>query len=189
MKRYEILDEILAHVWSYVEEAVHGRENAMTTPVFATDGPGARTVALRAFDSSQRSLSFHTDVRSEKVKQIGDNPRARWVAWDADLSQQFQFCGSTTVHTADAFADEMWASQPEENLGFYYKSLRPGEPIDSPVSCIDRDVVSEEEARENFAAVRTVVDEITWLHLHPEIEYRARFAWDGEAFRGEWIVP
>lgn len=189
MKRYDILDDIFAHVWSYVEAAVHERNNAMTTPVFATHGPAARTVALRAFDPQKRSLIFHTDARSAKVNQIGENPRASWVGWDERLSQQFQLIGTTTVHTNDEFAERLWESEPEENLDFYYKTLAPGSGIDGPVKCVDRDAVSSERARENFAAVRTVVDEIVWLHLHPEIEYRARFRWDGEAFRGEWIVP
>jgi hypothetical protein len=47
------------------------------------------------------------------------------------------------------------------------------------------------DGRPHFAVVRTVIDEIDWLHLHPEGHYRAhyRFEADQEQFAGTWIVP
>lgn len=189
MQRFRELDDLLDHIWSYVRDGVENRQNAMTTPVFATDGPAARTVALRRCDVDTRRLMFHTDVRSQKVDQLAETPRAVWVGWDESSSQQFQFAGRTTVHADDAVADDLWATEPEENLGFYYKRAAPGDVLDQPVNCLEPAKISDERAREHFAAVRTIVDEITWLHLHPNIEYRARFRWDGERFEGEWIVP
>lgn len=189
MKRYEALEEILAHIWSYVEEGVGGGDNAMSTPVFATRGPGARTVALRDVDRNMREFLFHTDVRSPKVEQLVGHSQAVWVGWDPDLSQQFQFMGETTVHRTDDLADAMWESESQENLDFYYKRIAPGKTIEEPMSVVDREEISEKRARKYFATVRTVVDEIVWLHIHPDLEYRARFEWTGSSFEGEWIVP
>ncbi len=189
MDRFDQLDELRAHIFDYLEAAVRDRDNAMTTPVFATDGPGVRTVALRQFNLEERALLFHTDLRSKKVEQIEDNPRAIWLAWDKSLSQQFRLAGHTTVHADDEVADALWESEPDEDLEFYYKTSPPGARAEKPTSGINTKAMSEEVARTNFAAVRTVVDEIVWLHIPPTGEYQARFEWDGEEFEGHWVVP
>jgi len=189
MKRFQNLDNVLEHIFKYLKDAVADRQNALTTPVFSTGGPAARTVALREAVIDDRRLLFHTDIRSAKVDQLRDTPSAVWVAWQRDSSQQFQFSGPTSIHSDDGIADRVWHVQSADSREFYYKKAVPGEPIDGPRSCIDVDAISDEDARANFAVVKTVIDEITWLHLHPDGEYRARFNWDGQRFVGNWIVP
>ncbi len=189
MKRFQSLDAVLEHIRIYLHDAVDDRQKAFTTPVVATDGPAARTVALRDVNIDDRTLLFHTDVRSAKIDELRDTPSAMWVAWEPEISQQFQFSGSTSIHTDGDIADRVWQLQSTDNRAFYYKDAVPGEPIDRPASCIDVDAISDDEARSNFAVVRTVIDQITWLHLHPDGEYRARFHWDGDRFTGDWIVP
>ncbi|MFW6053362.1 MAG: pyridoxamine 5'-phosphate oxidase family protein, partial [Persicimonas sp.] len=141
MDRFEDLDELREHILGYIEAAVRHRDNAMTTPVFATDGPGARTVALRQFAPDQRALLFHTDMRSKKVEQLEDNPRAIWLAWDRSLSQQFRLVGPTTVHADDDIADALWESEPDEDLAFYYKTSPPGARAEKPTSGINTKVM------------------------------------------------
>lgn len=189
MERFDALDALLDHIWTYAQAAVRERDNALTTPTLATAGPGARTVALRQMNRRERTLVFHTDARSQKVEQLEDEPYAIWLGWDAQLSQQFHLSGRTTVHRDDALADQLWESEPEENLGFYYKSAPPGSHIDAPSSGIDTDTISDEIARTHFVAVRTVVERIDWLHLHPRGEYRARFVWNANAFDHTWVTP
>lgn len=189
MERFDDLDRLLDHLWSYATAAVDNRDNAMTTPALATTGPAVRTVALRRTDRDDRVLACHTDIRSAKVEQLDEQPRAVWMAWDPDISQQFQFAGTTSIHTDDEIADAMWRTEPAENLGFYYKPDAPGDRLDEPGSSIDTDAVCEDRARQHFGVVRTIVDQITWVHLHPDVEYRARFTFDDGEFRGRWIVP
>lgn len=185
----EDLQQLLDHIWTYAQSGVDERDNAMTTPVFATAGPAARTVALRRVHRARRILAFHTDVRSAKVGQLQRTARAVWVGWDDELGEQFQLEGPTTVHTDDEIADAMWVREPDENLKFYFKTKAPGERIDAPGSTIDEAGVDEQRARANFAVVRTVVDQITWLDLQPDREHRARFRFEENGFSGEWIVP
>jgi len=47
------------------------------------------------------------------------------------------------------------------------------------------------EGRPYFAVIRTVIDEVDWLHLHPEGHYRAQFQFhpDADRFEGTWVVP
>lgn len=191
---YDDLDDLLEHIWNYVESAVIDRANAMTAPAFATagpDGPSVRTVALRRANRGSRALVFHTDARSHKVRELEETPIAVWMAWDASNSEQLQLRGRTSIHREDEVASTMWESLPDDELAFYYKPQAPGSSADGPVSGIQPDALDESEARRKFAVVRTVVDEIKWLHVakSPDDERQARFDWDGKRFVGEWVVP
>lgn len=189
MRRFTNLDHLLRHIWSYANEGARMRDNAMSWPVFVTNGPGARTVALRTCDPEKRLFTFHTDRRSRKVRQLEENPRSLWLAFDRKINQQFQFFGATTIHTDDDFADSIWEREAPEELAFYFKKVLPAQKLEAPGTGMDFDNITEEEARQNFAALRTEIDEIIWQHLHPEGEYRARFVWNGKKFIGSWIVP
>ncbi len=189
MSRPKTLEEVLESLWAYVERGARLRDNAMTTPIFVTAGPGARTISLRDVDRESRSLFFHGDLRSRKVEEIRRDPNTIWVAWDAEVKQQFQFRGPTAIHIDDEVADRFWEEESPDELVFYFKESGPGTPVDRPTSGVDIDAMSEEEARSYFAVFRTEVEEILWHGLYPDQEIRARFRWDGEAFQGEWILP
>lgn len=191
-ERFEDLSTLLDHLWEYTIKGVRLNKNAMAAPAFATSGPrgpAVRTVVPRSVDRHKRTLDFHTDLRSPKVAHVRTNPRVAWMAWDKEQSQQFQFFGRATVHADDDVADSMWSDQSIDNLEFYFKSSPPGAALDSAGSGIDIYNVEEGEAREHFCVIRTVIDEIIWVHLHPEGEYRARFQFEDGRFKGRWIVP
>ena len=189
MERFEELSALLDHIWTYVESAVDTRDKAFATPAFATMGPEVRSVALRRVDRSQRELSFHTDRRSKKIGDLRAHPEAVWHAWEPEISQQFRLAGRSYVHRDDTLADQMWEGLPEDQRTFYFKASPPGTSTDKPESGIDREEVSEDAARSNFVVVRTEIEQILWLHLHPQGDYRARFDWRGEHFEGSWIIP
>ncbi|RAL23114.1 hypothetical protein DL240_09535 [Lujinxingia litoralis] len=190
--RYTSLDEVLAHLWSYAARGARYRDNAMATPIFVSTavegGPSARTVVLREVEEG-RALLCHTDRRSRKVAELAEEPRSIWVTYDRQEHQQFQFIGRSSVHTDDDVADRMWAEESPDELVFYFKRSRPSEGAAGPTSAQDFESVSEDEARGNFAVVRTEIEAIMWQHVHPEGEYRARFEWDGGRWVGTWLIP
>lgn len=79
----------------WFDEAVAGRvpePNAMTLATASADGaPDARTVLLKGVDG--RGLSFYTDYRSAKGRQLDANPRATLVFWWAELERQVRVSG------------------------------------------------------------------------------------------------
>ncbi len=162
------------------------------------DQPQLRSVVLRAAARTERRLSFHSDRRAEKIKAIQACDRIAWHGWDPDTSEQIRLQGTATIHTDDAVADEMWATQDPSALALYPHPATPGAPLDAPDDGL-QDSVKEEpitradvaDGRQYFAVVRTVIDTIDWLHLHPEGHYRARFQLDPEqtGVEGSWVVP
>lgn len=190
MDRYTDLDTLLDHVWTYVTDASTTSQHPFRTPVFGTvsaNAPRLRTVVLRTADRAARTMGFHTDRRSHKIEQIRSTPRVVWQGWDRDRSQQFRLRGAASIHTDDDVADALWTAASDDERRLYRCSTAPGTPIEAP----DHELDDTTPGRPHFAVIRTVVDEIDWLHLHPDGHYRARFHYDTghDAWDGQWVVP
>ena len=201
MDRLTSLDEVHERVWERLSAAAEEPGHPLRLLTFGTvddDTPQLRTVVLRETAPSARRLAFHCDRRSKKVTQIEANDRVAWLGWDPETGEQVRLHGTATVHREDKVADAMWAAESPRSLDVYMRSGTPGTPLDAPDDLLPATVTDEpvteadvEEGRQHFAVVRTVIDEIEWLHLHPEGHYRARFSvdTDGDAVDGTWIVP
>lgn len=201
MDRYGDLSTVRTRVWRRLSVAAEEPGHPYRTLTFGTaqaDAPHLRTVVLRAANRDHRRLAFHSDRRSQKIDDIRATGQIAWLGWDRETAEQVRLQGRATVHTDDAVADAMWEAQAPASLDVYAGTTAPGTPVDAPDDGLDAAVKREPVTRSDvaagrpyFAVVRTVIDEIDWLHLHPDGHYRARFAYDAdaEAFEGSWILP
>jgi hypothetical protein len=204
MDRLSDLDALIDFVWTTVTDGAGNPEHPFYTPTFVTRGqplkdgyPNARTVVLRQADRDERMLLFHSDRRARKVEDIKTDPRIIWHHWNPDTSVQLRLKGRAAVHTSSDVAEALWADATPRQKMLYLKDEEPGAPVDTPRSGIPDEVEQAESlidddveaGRAYFAAVRTVIDEITFLHLHPEGHYRARLVWTGNAWEGSWVIP
>lgn len=199
MKRLTDLNDVLDRVWEQFDAAADDPGHPFRTLSFGTakdNTPHLRTVVLRDADPDTRQLAFHSDRRAQKISDIDANDRVAWLGWAPETSEQVRLHGTATVHTDDDVADAFWAAEDPASLAVYIRSDEPGTPLDAPGggSQMQGEEVSRadvEAGREHFALVRTVIDEIDWLHLHPDGHYRARFQFshDAQAFDGTWIAP
>lgn len=201
MDRYTDLDTVLERVWKRLERAAREPGHPYRTLTFGTAQDGQshlRTVVLRSADSNEWRLAFHTDRRSQKVEDVRAQERVAWCGWDPEAREQVRLRGTATVYTDDPVADEMWTAQDPASLAVYPRSSAPGTPLDAPddggqAAVKGASITREDVApgRPYFAVVRTVIDEIDWLHLHPDGHYRAQFREkpDRSAFEGTWVVP
>ena len=201
MDRYTNLETVLDRVWQRLTQAAEQSGHPYRTLTFGTaqnSQPHLRTVVLRETDSEERRLAFHTNRHSQKVADLEGGSRIVWHGWDAEAREQIRLRGTATVHTDDAVAEAMWESQSPRSLAVFPHTDPPGTPLDAPddglrASVQERPISREDvaEGRRHFAVVRTVIDEIDWLHLHPEGHYRAQFQFrpDQQRFEGTWVVP
>lgn len=201
MTRFTNLDAVLDHVWDQLETAAESPSHTYRYLTFGTvheQVPDLRTVVLRQVEEGERCLQFHTDRRSGKVEALQHNDRIAWHGWDPDTRQQIRLYGTASVHLDDDVAMDLWETQSPESLAVYVRPSAPGTPLDEPDDGLRPAVKSEPiteddvaEGRQRFAAIRTVVDRIVWLHLHPDGHYRARFEYqsDKQSFEGTWVVP
>ena len=202
--RYTDLETLHTHVWDDIEAAAEDSGHPYRQITFGTvheNAPDLRTVILRTADADERVLQFHSDRRSRKVTALRDNDRIAWHAWDPDALEQIRLYGRATVHLDDDVAMALWESQSPSSLTVFTRPSAPGTPLSTPDDGL-REAVKEEPiteddvapGRQHFAAIRTVIDRLEWLHLHPDGHYRAQFEYpDGEegedGYEATWLVP
>lgn len=200
MQRHTDLEKLLYHIWEEIERGVRDAEHPYRAPVFATvgaDTPRVRSVILRRADRKTRSLLFHTDRRSQKIGEIQYNSQVVWHFWSPQSGEQLRLRGEAFLHFDDALADEVWQASHPKSLKLYMKPTPPGTKVERPNSGLVDAVESVRlesheqvaQGRQYFTVVRTQINAIDFLHLHPEGNYRASFQWDGTEEHRSWIIP
>ncbi|MCA9033788.1 MAG: pyridoxamine 5'-phosphate oxidase family protein [Planctomycetaceae bacterium] len=183
--------------WRHLSAAVDDRDHPWRLPVMATTSPiGAkqRTLVLRKVDVFEKTLWFHTDIRSAKVAQIQADPRASLLFYDQALGVQLQLCGVCTIHTTDSVADTVWSTAAPETLRAYLGLLAPGTEtaasnVNLPENVRGRIPTRDEVqgGRRNFAVIIFEVQNADWLHLSRNGNIRAYFDIISKTRR--WITP
>lgn len=176
------------------------RKSAFHTPVIASVAangePRQRVMVLRKCDQSTRTMRFHTDVRSDKVTEIGDGAVVSVLGYDAIAKIQIRVSGRATVASEGVAADSAWEAANASSRRCYLASLGPGTVDDEPTSGLPTSVegrvpeMHETEAgRKNFAVMMVTLDALEWLYLAHNGHRRARFVWDDGEWRGMWLIP
>lgn len=100
--------------------------NAMTLATVSADGqPSARTVLLKGFDA--RGLSFFTNHRSQKGRELAHNPKAALTIYWRERERQVCLCGTVSLlgrEECDAYFQSRpygsqigaWASEQSERI-------------------------------------------------------------------------
>jgi pyridoxamine 5'-phosphate oxidase len=192
---YDDLTETLAESWRLIARGVADRRSAFHHPTVATIGldgrPRLRTVILRACDVSRRTLRFHTDVRSEKIGEIGRDPRVSLHFYDPSSKIQLRLDGAATVNTDNAVADAAWAESRDFSRQTYGITPGPGTVIAAGADFALPEVNDEATApgRVNFSAVTVEIERLEWLYLASAGHRRAKFAWSNSLIEAKWLAP
>src|SRR6185437_1754319 len=106
------LGDVLESLWTRIGAGLDGRWPSWALPTLVTvteDGsPRARVLALRSVDREARRLVFHTDARSDKVREIDGEQRVAVLFFDREDAVQARFDGTCVVHHADPVAAAAW---------------------------------------------------------------------------------
>ncbi len=174
--------------------------DALHNPVVAninSHGVNLRTVVLRAVDTSQKKLFFHTDIRSGKWAELGKQNQVSWLFYDAAARFQIRVGGLATLHTLDALADAAWAKSNASSRKIYMGNNAPSQITTLPVSGLppafeDKDPTIQESeiGRKNFGIVETTADWMEWLWLNSKGHRRASFKYkEDKSFEADWLLP
>ena len=189
------LSQVLVAAFEVLASGAQDRRSAFHTPVFASLGldgrPLSRVIVLRAFDPEQRSLRFHTDLRTHKVEQIRHDPRVSLTFYDPALKLQIRCEGQAHLHHHDDVSAKAWEASQRMSKVCYGTAPAPGQVIGQADDFALPDDPGEIAAgQENFCAVVTQVTTLEWLWLGFRGHRRARFIWDDNGHvDGVWLVP
>jgi pyridoxamine 5'-phosphate oxidase len=194
------LIQIEGAVWRLLQKAATERSGGWRLPVLATVSDGVvrqRTVVLRQVDVLLRQILVHTDIRSQKVAAIHQQPLVSWLFYDAELQVQLHLRGRAEVHTDDQTAQDLWDQEPESSLRAYLGPLRPGTACEGAEPNLPHEFLNElptrqqlQAGRRNFAVISCLLQSAEWLQLGKHGHRRATFEYqDGRLVDSSWVAP
>jgi len=189
----QTLPALLDDLWSRIAAGLNGRWLPWGLPMLATvspNGPRARVLALRSVDPVERLFVFHTDARSDKVRELRADDRVSVVFWDPEDAIEARFTGTARVHCLDQVARDAWqqvsplrriASAIEYGSGVV---LAAPSRFDTLPATAD-----EEVALSHFAVVLVRATALDWSWLGPGDMRRALIGWTDSGPSATWAVP
>jgi pyridoxamine 5'-phosphate oxidase len=156
-----------------------------------------RTVVLRNVNTKNKTLAFHTDIRSGKWNELQQNNNISWLFYDAPARFQIRLGGKVTLHQNDSIADEAWLKSNANSRKVYLATLAPSSKTDIPTSGLpavfesnNPSLEETELGRKNFGIVVTKALWMEWLWLNSAGHRRAEFTYkeDGN-FDANWVIP
>jgi pyridoxamine 5'-phosphate oxidase len=192
---YDDLALSLTEAFSLMSRGVADRHSAFHQPTIISTGvdgrPRARTVTLRAFDRSARTIRFHCDRRSEKLLEIAKDARMGVHIYSKQDKIQVRIDGTATVHHADAVADTAWAGSRVQSRQCYGIEPPQGQVLDQggAYSLPEIEEQAVEIGRRNFCAVLISIQSLEWLYLAGKGHRRALFSWQDDTLTSRWLAP
>ncbi|MCP3720487.1 pyridoxamine 5'-phosphate oxidase family protein [Paraburkholderia sp. CNPSo 3281] len=192
------MDQIVDEVWARLHAgASAGKERSPFTMLqvatIALDGaPAVRTVVLRRASREQRSVMFHTDVRSTKVAELRRDPRISLVGCDLDGGIQIRLDGVARIVETPPETRAVWSSSRPRTLIVYRTPLAPATPVASPVEAHAATHARDPDSSagfENFCLIDVTVSRIDYLDLNPTGHRRASLVFEEGKWRGTWLAP
>jgi hypothetical protein len=153
--------------------------------------PAVRTVVLRRICRAQRSLMFHTDLRSAKIAELRRDARIAIVGCDLVAGKQLRLTATARILEDPRDTRAVWESGRPRTLIVYRTPFAPATPVSSPAAAhaAAASDAANPDGFENFCLVDVTVAEIDYLHLAPNGHVRARFSFDEGKWRGQWVAP
>ena len=194
------LEDIEKDCWVRLLNGAVKSRDPLHTPAVANlqeEGIAIRTVVLRAANTINKELTFHTDIRSVKWNNLKKNAETTWHFYDANARVQIRASGTATLHHNDLLADVAWsktnASSRKTYLSFNAPSTKSVVPFSGLLPEFDGENPSleiSEMGRKNFGVVVTKIYWVEWLWLNSKGNKRAVFSYlPNNAFEASWLIP
>jgi len=197
--------DVLSQIWETLALACRQHDHPLRTPVLGTGIRASskspftcqlRTVVLREVLKPQRSLVFHTDLRSSKCRDMQANSMVQSLSYDPVDKIQIKALAQAHIHHHNERARLAWLQTPLPSRVNYGTPRPPGTPIAHPARAWDKKnspqnltVPGSEKGWDHFALVITKISNLEFLHLSPEGHRRLRFAWPHNRLTASWLVP
>ena len=196
---YNNLEKTYIKTWDLLENGLLKRDNPFHIPVFICgknnlfDG---RIIVLRDLDKNNKSLSFHTDIRSNKIKSLKDNPLGTFLFYDKVEKIQLRILCNTRIHHQNDRTIKSWKKTVHMSRQCYLGNEAPGLVSSEPTSGLSEDIdnskytIEESEVGyKNFSVVECFMLSIEWLYLASKGHRRAKFFFKDNHVDKKWLIP
>jgi 3-hydroxyisobutyrate dehydrogenase len=188
--------EIMKNEWDELLKAVKNAAHVYHLFALSTaDGnkPELRTVVLREVDNDKYIISFHTDTRSPKYKQILNNPAISALFYDPVRRIQLRVKGSASPSNDKKLLKTLWSKLNEDSRQCYQGDLAPSDtlPNDIIINQIPNKSTDTDKSMygfENFTRITIQVTEIEILMLHHLGHKRLKCKLNCEPIETQWLA-
>ena len=194
---YEDFSEIKKKIWSMLDDAVTNRSSQFRIPTFIcghNNDIDGRIVVLRKVDQQNNLVQFHSDIRSDKIKLLKNNPNAALLFYDKDEKIQVRLKVNCIINHKNDITKNSWGKTQHISRKCYLVDNGPGTKSDVPTSGLKPELDSfdytkeqSEEGYKNFTVIQCKIKSIEWLYLAAKGHRRAKF--DLENNKDTWLVP
>ena len=194
---YENFNEIKKKIWLMLNDAVTNRASQFRIPTFIcgdqSDFDG-RIVVLRKSNQKDNTVQFHSDIRSDKIEKLKNNPKAAMLFYDKEEKIQVRLKVECLVNHNNEITKESWSKTQHISRKCYLVDNGPGSESKTPTSGLKPELDNfeftmeqSEEGYKNFTVIQCKIKSIEWLYLAAKGHRRARF--DLENKKDTWLVP
>ncbi|MER0441327.1 pyridoxamine 5'-phosphate oxidase family protein [Emticicia sp. W12TSBA100-4] len=183
------LQEIEKQIWLLLQESVKTAKSAFHQGIIATINnyfPEQRTVVLRNINLEEKTLRFHTDIRSEKINHLRQNDALSWLFYDAELKLQLRIYTKATIHHTNDIADRAWENSRLASKMCYTTQAKSGSILSEPemIDVNKKDVEQEllDFAYNNFCVIETKAFAMDFVFLNAKGNKRGFFDYKANEF-------
>ena len=194
---YEDFTEIKNKIWSMLDDAVTNRSSQFRIPTFIcghNNDIDGRIVVLRKSDQQNNLIQFHSDIRSDKIELLKNNPNAALLFYDKDEKIQIRLKVECTVNHNNEITKESWSRTQHISRKCYLVDNGPGTVSDLPTSGLKPELDNfeytkeqSEEGYKNFTVIQCKIKSIEWLYLAAKGHRRAKFNLENN--KDTWLIP
>ena len=185
--------------WTRIANGAKSSKDIFHLPVVglvSNNTPSTRVVVLRKVDVVKREITFHTDIRSDKVHFLQQNPNISFLFYHPEDRIQIKLSGTAVVETDSLDAEEAWLKSNTSSRKCYLAQKGSGAITDTPDDSIPSSFLgrnpnkAESEAgRKNFCMVKSCILQMEWVWLNHMGHRRIRFDYTSENLTSNWLIP
>ena len=196
---YNDLDKVYSKIWNLLNLGLQNRDAPFHIPVFICSNKNkseGRIIVLRGIDKKEKKIWFHSDIRSNKVKNLKQNSEVSLLFYDKSEKIQLRVCGYAKINYKNDISKKSWDKTAHLSRQCYLGDVPPGSDSLNPSSGLTSDVdnlkytIEESEiGYENFCVIETYIKSIEWLYLAAKGHRRAYFSLNKKKLEKKWLIP
>ena len=183
------LKKIEQLIWDFLQQGVKNKKSLFHYPTIATRSENSfnlRTVILRNVISKERIIVFHTDYRSNKVKELKNNNKISLHIYDHKNKIQIQSEGRAKIFNKEKLNELVWNSLSKYTRKAYLLKKAPGKKIKN---IRDLEYLNNQDGFKNFTIVKVKINKIIFLKLDIDFNKKALIKYGIKNTNYHWLAP
>jgi len=196
---YNDLNKTYQKIWELLNLGLKNRNSPFHIPVFICGNENkydGRIVVLRGINENEKKIWFHSDVRSNKIKNIKYNPSTSLLFYDKSDKVQLRIDGTCKVNYQNETSKNSWRKTAHISRQCYLGLKAPRSNSNIATSGLTKNIddfnysIEESETGyKNFCVVEFYIDSIEWLYLAAKGHRRALFSLNKKNIEKKWLIP